>query len=232
MPTTPHALKRLYYAWRAKHFPWRTKWLVGYDLQGNTFWEFKDAMNSNRNRRIIKYSRWTHYGDVNVGPLWMQWLRHTRFEPPSLAEQQANVVRQQQIKVLAAQADARWASVPSVLDAPVKQQPAQMLESRDPGAGIRQMNVGEEAREQATPTEPIQTDAKEDHIGIVETCRKEIDDAVEDAVQGAPTLKTRRVMREPKPKDSPWQRPGTASASQEWQPESWTPPPARKRAQS
>lgn len=38
----------------------------GFDLQGNTFWEFKDALHALRNRRIAKYSRSTHYGDVKV----------------------------------------------------------------------------------------------------------------------------------------------------------------------
>jgi hypothetical protein len=47
-------------------FPWRKRWLVGFDLEGNTFWEFKDALHALRNRRIAKYHRSTHYGDVNV----------------------------------------------------------------------------------------------------------------------------------------------------------------------
>ena len=38
----------------------------GQDLSGNTFWEFRDALNSNRNRRIVKYSPKTHYGDVKL----------------------------------------------------------------------------------------------------------------------------------------------------------------------
>jgi hypothetical protein len=38
----------------------------GYDLQGNTFWEFKDALNAGRQRRIVKYNSWTHHGDVKV----------------------------------------------------------------------------------------------------------------------------------------------------------------------
>jgi NADH dehydrogenase [ubiquinone] 1 alpha subcomplex assembly factor 2 len=52
----------------------------------------------------------------------MQWLRHTRAEPPTLNEQQLDEIRQAQLKQLAAAADARWASIPSFLDAPSKQQ--------------------------------------------------------------------------------------------------------------
>jgi NADH dehydrogenase [ubiquinone] 1 alpha subcomplex assembly factor 2 len=51
---------------------------------------------------------------------WIQWLRHTRHEAPTINEQQLDEIRQAQVKLLAAQADARWASKPSYLDAPSK----------------------------------------------------------------------------------------------------------------
>lgn len=51
---------------------------------------------------------------------WIQWLRHTRYEAPTINEQQLDEIRQTKIKQLAAQADARWASKPSYLDAPSK----------------------------------------------------------------------------------------------------------------
>ena len=40
--------------------------MLGYDLAGNTFWEFKDALNANRMRRIVKYTRKTHHADVVI----------------------------------------------------------------------------------------------------------------------------------------------------------------------
>ena len=49
---------------------------------------------------------------------WMQWLRHTRHEAPTINEQQLDEIRQAKMKLLAAQADARWASKPSYLDYP------------------------------------------------------------------------------------------------------------------
>ncbi|KAJ5020632.1 hypothetical protein J3E73DRAFT_360222 [Bipolaris maydis] len=81
MAGAPGPIRRAWYQWKMQRFPWRKKWLVGFDLHGNTFWEFKDALHSLRNRRIAKYSRSTHYGDVQISPSWMQWLRHTRFDP-------------------------------------------------------------------------------------------------------------------------------------------------------
>jgi hypothetical protein len=66
MPTPPGPIRRAWYEWKMLRFPWRKRWLVGFDLEGNTFWEFKDALHALRNRRIAKYHRSTHYGDVNV----------------------------------------------------------------------------------------------------------------------------------------------------------------------
>lgn len=186
--------------------PWRKRWLVGFDLSGNTFWEFKDTLNSNRFRRIVKYSRQTHFSDVNVTPQWTQWLRHTRFDPPSLAEQRADVVRQENIKVLAAAADARWASKPSMLDPPDKQQPAQMLTSRDPSTGVAQTG--------AVDTSNINVQERSPKI-------------VGDASRGNTSA---NYMPESEPKDSPWKKATRGGPSEDWQPQSWTPSPTRKRA--
>ena len=54
---------------------------------------------------------------------WHQWLRYVREHPPSLEEQQQDLIRQAQIKQLARLADERWASKPSFLDKPKTQQP-------------------------------------------------------------------------------------------------------------
>lgn len=59
------------------------------------------------------------YSEVQVSPLWHQWLRQTRDQPPSLAEQREDVRRQERVKLLAAQADARWESKPRVAGGPV-----------------------------------------------------------------------------------------------------------------
>ena len=46
-----------------------------------------------------------------------------RPDPPTLAEQQADVTRQQELKILARAADERWAAKPSVLDRPKNASP-------------------------------------------------------------------------------------------------------------
>lgn len=41
-------------------------------------------------------------------PQWHSWLRYTRASAPTLEEQTAEAARQERIRLLAAQADARW----------------------------------------------------------------------------------------------------------------------------
>ena len=93
-------------------------YFVGMDLSGTTFWEFKDPLNPVRPRRMAQQTRRKHYADIQTSPAWHQWLRHTRFDAPSLEEQKADVQRQLQLKHLAQLADERWASKASYLDAP------------------------------------------------------------------------------------------------------------------
>jgi hypothetical protein len=65
-PTGPSALKQIWLKWKTLRLPWRRQFLAGADLSGNTFWEFKDAMNAQRFRRIVKYSKQSHYADVKI----------------------------------------------------------------------------------------------------------------------------------------------------------------------
>lgn len=157
-------------------------------------------------RRIVKYPSNVHYGDVKVSPQWHQWLRHIRDAPPSLQEQRQDVVRQEQIKKLAAQADARWEAKPSYIDAPgeVRGQPLPALETerpasfatRDPRADSDEIQPqGEGQPPRPSPIEsqgPAQTDGKQ--------------------VQG---------------KDDPWKR--NKGPSEGWQPKAWTPSSPTKR---
>lgn len=40
--------------------------VLGEDLAGNTFWEFKDVLNAARFRRIVRFDPKTHFSDVQV----------------------------------------------------------------------------------------------------------------------------------------------------------------------
>ncbi|KAI2621864.1 hypothetical protein GGS21DRAFT_494567 [Xylaria nigripes] len=119
-------LRKAWYQWKSFRFPWRKRFLVGLDLQGNTYWEFRlargDAPASTPTplRRIVHYPRSTHHSEVTVPPAWHQWLRYQRGSPPTMQEQSIELIRQQRIKVLAAEADARWETKPSLLDMPAQ----------------------------------------------------------------------------------------------------------------
>lgn len=110
------------------------------------------------------------------------------------------------MKVLAAQADARWASQPSALDPPDVQQPMQMLQSRDPEMGIAAQDVQE--RSPASPL--LQDKAAEPQEGIVQ-----------------PQVQ-KSVKKEPK--NSPWKQAQQSSPGEAWQPQGWSPAPAKRNA--
>lgn len=87
-------------------------------------------------RRIAEHGPRVHYSEIQttrqyfsriserrdstdmLAAQWHQWLRHTRNEPPSIQELRQDMERKSQLKILAKQADERWAAKPSVLDSP------------------------------------------------------------------------------------------------------------------
>ncbi|KAM5433881.1 hypothetical protein MferCBS31731_006888 [Microsporum ferrugineum] len=123
-------INSLWFKWKSLKLPWRKMFLVGNDLAGNTYWEFKDSLKPGRFRRIVKASPKIHYADVKVSPQWHQWLRYVRPEPPTIEEQRNELLRQERMKYLAQRADERWASKPSFLNKPA-QQPAPALQSHE-----------------------------------------------------------------------------------------------------
>lgn len=185
--------------------PQRANIAIGFDLAGNTYWEFKDALISNRFRRIVQYSGTHHLSDVQVTPSWMQWLRHTRTEAPSIPEQKTELIRQERIRLLAAQADERWKSKPSVLDRPDKQQPPPALGLKDPGG-------------YAPQTEPEDKQGVRNAAGTPQEVIENVEGKEHD--KGRFKGETKQKTKE----DPPWMQ-----KSVEWQPEPWNPQPARRR---
>ncbi|PIA88911.1 NADH-ubiquinone oxidoreductase assembly factor N7BML [Cercospora beticola] len=208
----PGALARAWFKWKALRLPWRKTFLVGFDLSGNTFWEFKDALNAGRMRRIVKYSNKTpHYSDVKVTPQWHQWLRHTRDEPPTIQEQQYDISRQAMMKRLAAEADERWNSKPSFLDSPTRNQPQPAIGVKDPGG-------------YAPQTEP---EASQGVRSAVDEPSK-----VENASQGQQEGLHEGRFKGKKTKDkkeNPWEKlQPKGNAGENWQPEGWAPKPMER----
>ncbi|KAI6353461.1 hypothetical protein MCOR25_008980 [Pyricularia grisea] len=177
----------------------------GLDLQGNTFWEFRDVRGDgpiSRWRRIVKFPSSTHYGDVKVSPQWSQWLRHMREHPPSLEEQQQDLVRQQRMKLLAAEADARWKAKPSILDPPSATAGRHGTQSLPvEGGGF----VAEEQQQQK------QQQQQDDGVAVGQQGQHE--------QQASPP---------PAPAKDPWAK-ARGGPSESWQPEAWKPTSTRKR---
>lgn len=227
---------RAWLKWKSLRLPWRKRFLVGtfaqttlcdetillsraqltappfspgFDLQGNTYWEFRLATRGTgeatanglgeveRWRRIVKYPRSTHLSSVKVSPLWHQWLRYTRRDPPSLEEQRGDVVRQARMKQLAAEADARWDAKPKVMEDPFPGQEAL------PGAP------------QATTTT---TDASQQETTLRAKSKRRRNNERDEPAAGTEALAEENVD----PKD-PWKQARTRGPSEDWQPQAWSP---------
>lgn len=158
-------------------------------------------------RRIVQYPRDTHYGEVKVPPQWHQWLRHTREAPPSIPEQHAEVRRQQQMRLLAAEADARWAAKPSLLEH--QGSPGQVGAGQPlPALGSRAARGGggsEEVPEGGTRRDAVASGA----------------DQQQQQQQQA------SAARDAEKKD-PWAQSRRGGPSEDWQPQAWSPPASKR----
>ncbi|KAK9436157.1 hypothetical protein VB005_10964 [Metarhizium brunneum] len=189
-------IAQAWYKWKALRLPWRKRFFIGYDLQGNTYWEFRLAKPSpgtspsdSRWRRIVHYPRSTHYSQVKVSPLWHQWLRHTRRDPPSLEEQAGDLVRQERMKHLAAEADARWEAKPRVMD------------DVRPGAAA------------VVPQEQIPRPAETQRAKGEETPGGQEQSPEQDAAR----------QRHVEGKEDPWAKARPQGPGETWQPTAWNP---------
>lgn len=210
-------IRQAWYRWKALKLPWRKRFFVGLDLQGNTFWEFKDALSSNRMRRIVQYPSSTHYSEIKISPQWHQWLRHTRYDPPSLTEQSQDLIRQNNLKVLAAQADARWAAKPSFLDKPgtPRGQPVPALEV---GGGLK---LEAEAMEGAVKSAVGRLEDQTTGTGPKSAVKAaEEDETTPPPSNEQPEQNKRQKMLEKNDKDNPWKQ-ARGGPSEEWQPLAW-----------
>lgn len=183
-------------------------------------------------RRIVQYPPSTQYSEIKISPQWHQWLRHTRKDAPSLTEQSQDLVRQRNLKILAAQADARWAAKPSFLDAPGRAQPLPTMEIKDPG-GYTQSSE---------PTEPEEKMGVRNAVGGgLEDNMQDTNTPLEEAVANggvripdddeglAKTESTERSARKEgdrrkeknEQQPDPWKQ-ARGGPSEEWQPQAWT----------
>lgn len=204
----------------------RKKNMTGFDLSGNTYWEFRIAGSgaTDRWRRIVKYPRSTHYSDIRISPQWHQWLRYTRPDPPSVHEQRVDQSRQAQMKQLAAQADARWEAKPRLTDAPAStgkpgepgQQPLPALASARSAAPAG-AGAGKDAEGSWVEGKPAGSAARETSEAA----------AADSKTQTQQQQQTRRKGEQKK--EDPWAQAKSRGPGETWQPQAWTPPSGKTR---
>jgi NADH dehydrogenase [ubiquinone] 1 alpha subcomplex assembly factor 2 len=206
-----------------KHFT-NTPLTLGLDLSGATFWEFTDKLSPDptRMRRIVQYPRNIHYSDISgqISPAWHQWLRHTRAEPPSLTEQSQDLIRQEQLKVLAGQADARWEAKPRLIDMPGREigQAVPALRVRDPGGYSQEerpngRGVGGGSEEEGQLGS---------NVGCSRTEVPPSEIQSPDGKRHSFTIGKRAPYTMKENKEDPWKK-ARGGPSEEWQPEAWDP---------
>ncbi|KAI4130477.1 MAG: hypothetical protein LQ338_001708 [Usnochroma carphineum] len=175
----------------------------GVDLAGNSYYYFRPSLGI-RPRRILKENPRIPYSDINIPVQWLQWLRYTRDPAPSIQELQIDVQRKEQLKQLAAAADARWASKPSMLDAPRRR-------NQEVGIGDGEGQVGVIGRK------------GESHEGGVEAGGKKLGKGVK-----GEDVRDSWGEGEKGRGENPWIKERPRGAGEGWQPESWQPPGTRR----
>ncbi|RHZ76451.1 hypothetical protein Glove_197g79 [Diversispora epigaea] len=123
--------------WKQARLPWRSRVFVGTDLSGNEYYESVTALNG-RTRRIVEMKEKKLLSDYEEDALpvqWQSWLRHTRYDPPTIDEIKLANKRRETIIQKAKAFDKEWeerkkaSSSPSSPTSPVKQN--QPLETKD-----------------------------------------------------------------------------------------------------
>ncbi|KAJ7158375.1 hypothetical protein C8R43DRAFT_1234308 [Mycena crocata] len=87
-------------------------YFVGRDLEGNRYYEQPSLLDDPRPRRSVKYSgsedMWKYVGgNKRLAVQWSSWLTHTRPDPPTLEELNADLIRQERMRRNVALLDAR-----------------------------------------------------------------------------------------------------------------------------
>ncbi|KAM3069632.1 hypothetical protein ACMFMG_010350 [Clarireedia jacksonii] len=174
-------------------------------------------------RRIVKSPSSVSYADVSISPQWHQWLRYTRADAPSLQELESDLQRQARLKVLARQADERWAQKQSYLDPPEMQQALPATRPRDGGA-----YTGREPRGDGRGVGSLVVDRQgrgdggQEGVGVVGVEGKVATSRANEQEVGREVRKGSGVREEKKFKEDPWKQ-AKGAAGEEWQPQAWNP---------
>ncbi|CAG8553584.1 843_t:CDS:2, partial [Scutellospora calospora] len=81
-------VSRLLKIWKQARLPWRQRVFVGSDLFGNEYYESRQPINGRKKRMVEPKEKksLSEYDSDSLPVQWQSWLRHTRFEPPTIEE--------------------------------------------------------------------------------------------------------------------------------------------------
>ncbi|GAO49782.1 hypothetical protein SAICODRAFT_29119 [Saitoella complicata NRRL Y-17804] len=198
---TQSTTRALYLKYLTLPFPWRTKRLAGYDLDGNLFFEWKDPnhnphtgllMTISRTRRMVEYANPAeNWSDHKLSPLWISWLRHRRHDAPGWREMMEEDERVRTAEERARLADQRWQ------EAKLEQTAAKKMK-------------------EIPMQDPKKWEAKAASI------------AQESGGVGAQdTTEAKDAKERPKPEESAI--PAMNRTAKDWQPDAWVPKPGARR---
>lgn len=102
------------------------------------------------------------------------------------------------MKQLAVQADERWKSIPSYLDAPAKKQPVPATGMRDSGGNAQAVPEGR-------------------------TAMSAVKSEAEQSIQSEKVDEGARRQRTREREENPWKRAERGAPSENWQPQQWSP---------
>ncbi|KAF7729839.1 hypothetical protein EC973_003573 [Apophysomyces ossiformis] len=136
-PTTS-LLKRLTQGYKASRFPWKKHVLVGIDLDGNEYWEMPNPLGG-REKRWVEMREEPDYANFRQDQIpvqWQSWLRHTRFEAPTIQDLIADERRKALIQERAHRLDIEWQQRKLELaQQKVQQEMPQLAEVKDDDEG-------------------------------------------------------------------------------------------------
>ncbi|KAG2197822.1 hypothetical protein INT47_009703 [Mucor saturninus] len=84
-------LQRLSSTYKTRRFPWKKHALIGYDLNGNEYWDCPNPLGGRMKRWVQMHDKddnndLTRFSQDSVPVQWQAWLRHNRNVAPTIQD--------------------------------------------------------------------------------------------------------------------------------------------------
>ncbi|KAI8326956.1 hypothetical protein EDC96DRAFT_544852 [Choanephora cucurbitarum] len=105
-------IQRLSLNYKTSRFPWKKHALIGYDLQGNEYWDCPNPLGGRMKRWVqlaeVGNNDHTVFHQNKLPVQWQAWLRHTRNTVPTMEELVLDEKRKALIQGRAKALDQEW----------------------------------------------------------------------------------------------------------------------------